>query len=149
MIDEGESLPQLVVIDGGKGQLGAALKSFDDLGIRNKVAIIGIAKRLEEIFFPGDSIPLYLDKRSESLKILQRARDEAHRFGITFHRQKRSKGSLNSELDQIDGIGPATRDKLLVHFKSLKRIKKASKEELEKILGKQNGAKIYIGLHSK
>ena len=149
LLEEEAPLPQLIVIDGGKGQLSSAVKSLDLLELRGKISIIGIAKRLEEIYFPEDSIPLYIDKRSESLKILQRARDEAHRFGITFHRQKRSKGSLNSELDQIDGIGPATRDKLLVHFKSLKRIKKASKEELEKILGKQNGAKIYIGLHSK
>jgi len=149
LLEEEAPLPQLIVIDGGKGQLSSAVKSLDLLELRGKISIIGIAKRLEEIYFPEDSIPIYIDKRSESLKILQRARDEAHRFGITFHRQKRSKGSLNSELDQIDGIGPATRDKLLVHFKSLKRIKKASKEELEKILGKQNGAKIYIGLHSK
>ena len=149
LLEEEASLPQLIVIDGGKGQLSSAVKSLDLLGLRGKISIVGIAKRLEEIYFPGDSIPLYLDKRSESLKVLQRARDEAHRFGITFHRQKRSKGSLNSKLDQITGIGPATRDKLLIHFKSLKRIREASKDELEKILGKQNGSKIYISLHSK
>ena len=149
LLEEEASLPQLIVIDGGKGQLSSAVKSLDLLGLRGKISIVGIAKRLEEIYFPEDSIPLYLDKRSESLKVLQRARDEAHRFGITFHRQKRSKESLNSKLDQITGIGPATRDKLLIHFKSLKRIREASKDELEKILGKQNGSKIYISLHSK
>ncbi len=148
LLEEEASLPQLIVIDGGKGQLSSAVKSLDLLGLRGKISIVGIAKRLEEIYFPGDSIPLYLDKRSESLKILQRARDEAHRFGITFHRQKRSKGSLNSKLDQIEGIGPATRDKLLAHFKSLKRIKEASKEAIENVLGKQKGSKIYTALHS-
>ena len=148
LLEEEASLPQLIVIDGGKGQLSSAVKSLDLLGLRGKISIVGIAKRLEEIYFPGDSIPLYLDKRSESLKILQRARDEAHRFGITFHRQKRSKGSLNSKLDQIEGIGPATRDKLLAHFKSLKRIKEASKEAIESVLGKQKGSKIYTALHS-
>ena len=148
LLEEEASLPQLIVIDGGKGQLSSAVKSLDLLGLRGKISIVGIAKRLEEIYFPGDSIPLYLDKRSESLKILQRARDEAHRFGITFHRQKRSKGSLNSKLDQIEGIGPATRDKLLAHFKSLKRIKDASKEAIESVLGKQKGSKIYTALHS-
>ena len=149
LLEEEASLPQLIVIDGGKGQLSSAVKSLDLLGLRGEISIVGIAKRLEEIYFPEDSIPLYLDKRSESLKVLQRARDEAHRFGVTFHRQKRSKGSLNSKLDQITGIGPATRDKLLIHFKSLKRIREASKDELKKILGKQNGSKIYISLHSK
>lgn len=148
LLEEEASLPQLIVIDGGKGQLSSAVKSLDLLGLRGKISIVGIAKRLEEIYFPEDSIPLYLDKRSESLKILQRARDEAHRFGITFHRQKRSKGSLNSKLDQIEGIGPATRDKLLAHFKSLKRIKEASKEAIVSVLGKQKGSKIYTALHS-
>jgi len=148
LLEEEASLPQLIVIDGGKGQLSSAVKSLDLLGLRGEISIVGIAKRLEEIYFPGDSIPLYLDKRSESLKILQRARDEAHRFGITFHRQKRSKRSLNSKLDQIEGIGPATRDKLLAHFKSLKRIKEASKEAIESVLGKQKGSKIYTALHS-
>jgi|TARA_B110000285_G_scaffold156214_1_gene174325 excinuclease ABC subunit C len=149
LIEEEASLPELIVIDGGKGQLSSALKSLDLLGLRGKISIIGIAKRLEEIYFPNDPVPLYLDKRSESLKILQRARDEAHRFGITFHRQKRSKGSLHSELDQISGVGPATRDKLLGHFKSLKRIKEASKANLEKVLGTRNGIKVYKGLHAK
>ena len=148
-MEEEASMPELIVIDGGKGQLSSAVKSLDLLGLRGKISIVGIAKRLEEIYFPEDPVPLYLDKRSESLKILQRARDEAHRFGITFHRQKRSKGSLHSELDQITGVGPATRDKLLGHFKSLKRIKKASKENLAKVLGKLNGDKVYNGLHTK
>ena len=149
LMEEEASMPELIVIDGGKGQLSSAVKSLDLLGLRGKISIVGIAKRLEEIYFPEDPVPLYLDKRSESLKILQRARDEAHRFGITFHRQKRSKGSLHSELDQITGVGPATRDKLLGHFKSLKRIKKASKENLAKVLGKPNGDKVYNGLHTK
>jgi len=149
LMEEEASMPELIVIDGGKGQLSSAVKSLDLLGLRGKISIVGIAKRLEEIYFPEDPVPLYLDKRSESLKILQRARDEAHRFGITFHRQKRSKGSLHSELDQITGVGPATRDKLLGHFKSLKRIKKASKENLAKVLGKLNGDKVYNGLHTK
>ena len=149
LMEEEASMPELIVIDGGKGQLSSAVKSLDLLGLRGKISIVGIAKRLEEIYFPEDPVPLYLDKRSESLKILQRARDEAHRFGITFHRQKRSKGSLHSELDQISGVGPATRDKLLGHFKSLKRIKKASKENLSKVLGKLNGDKVYNGLHTK
>ena len=139
--EEGLSLPQLIVIDGGKGQLSSAVKSLDLLGLRGKIAILGIAKRLEEIYFPGDSIPLYLDKKSESLKILQRARDEAHRFGISFHRNKRSQTSLSSKLDFIPGIGPATRDQLLSHFKSLKRIKEASQQEMSDLLGPQRGKK--------
>jgi excinuclease ABC subunit C len=147
LLEEEESLPQLIVIDGGKGQLSSAVKSLDLLGLRGKISIVGIAKRLEEIFFPGDSIPLYLDKKSESLKILQRARDEAHRFGITFHRKKRSKGSLTSELDQITGIGPATRTQLLTQFKSLKRIKAASQEEISQLLGPTKGIKIFKSLH--
>jgi excinuclease ABC subunit C len=135
LIDEGESLPQLVVIDGGKGQLAAALKSFDELGIRNKVAIIGIAKRLEELFYPDDPIPLYLDKKSETLKVIQRARDEAHRFGITHHRNKRSKNSLNSELERIPGIGEKTITDLMRKFKSLKRLKEAKKEDIIAVIG--------------
>jgi len=134
--DEGESLPQLIVIDGGKGQLSSALKSLDVLGLRNKIAIIGIAKRLEEIYYPNDSVPLYLDKRSESLKIIQQLRNEAHRFGITHHRNKRSKNALNNELEQISGIGKQTVVSLLKHFKSAKRVSLASIEELEKVVGK-------------
>ena len=146
LLEEDASLPQLIVIDGGKGQLSSAVKSLDILGLRGKISILGIAKRLEEIYFPNDSIPLYLDKKSESLKILQRARDEAHRFGIIFHRQKRSKSSLTSKLDVIPGIGPATREKLLSSLKSFRRIKSASKREVINILGKEKGAKIYEAL---
>ena len=146
LLEEDASLPQLIVIDGGKGQLSSAVKSLDILGLRGKISILGIAKRLEEIYFPNDSIPLYLDKKSESLKILQRARDEAHRFGIIFHRQKRSKSSLTSKLDIIPGIGPATREKLLSSLKSFKRIKSASKREVINILGKEKGARIYEAL---
>ena len=146
LLEEDASLPQLIVIDGGKGQLSSAVKSLDILGLRGKISILGIAKRLEEIYFPNDSIPLYLDKKSESLKILQRARDEAHRFGIIFHRQKRRKSSLTSKLDVIPGIGPATREKLLSSLKSFKRIKSASKREVINILGKEKGARIYEAL---
>ena len=135
LIDEGEDLPQLVVIDGGKGQLSAALEAFDLLGIRGKVAIIGIAKRLEEIYFPGDSTPIYLDKRSESLKVIQQMRNEAHRFGITHHRNKRSKAGTKSELHGIKGIGPKTAEEILKHFRSVKRARQASEEELAKIVG--------------
>ena len=142
LIDEGESLPQLVVIDGGKGQLAAALKSFDELGIRNKVAIVGIAKRLEELFYPDDPIPLYLDKKSETLKIIQRTRDEAHRFGITHHRNKRSKNSLNSELEEIPGIGEKTITDLMRKFKSLKRMKEAKLEEMVAVVGESRAKKI-------
>ena len=145
--EEASSLPQLIVIDGGKGQLSSAVKSLDLLGLRGKIAILGIAKRLEEIYFPDDSITLYLDKKSETLKILQRARDEAHRFGISFHRNKRSQTSLTSELDQIPGIGPATRDQLLTHFKSLKRIKQGTEKEMIALLGPQKGQKIFQALH--
>ena len=145
--EEASSLPQLIVIDVGKGQLSSAVKSLELLGLRGKIAILGIAKRLEEIYFPDDSIPLYLDKKSETLKILQRARDEAHRFGISFHRNKRSQTSLTSELDQIPGIGPATRDQLLTHFKSLKRIKQGTEKEMIALLGPQKGQKIFQALH--
>ena len=140
--EEDKPLPQLIVIDGGKGQLSSAVKSLNILGLRNKIAIIGIAKRLEEIYYPNDSIPLYLDKTSESLKIIQRLRDEAHRFGITHHRNKRSKAALNNELDQISGIGKQTIVSLMKHFKSVKRIKLASFEEIEKIIGANRAKKI-------
>ena len=143
LLEEDSPLPQLIVIDGGKGQLSSALKSLDILGLRGKISILGIAKRLEEIYFPNDTIPLYLDKKSETLRILQRARDEAHRFGITFHKKKRSKKSLNSLLDSVPGIGPATRDKLLSNLKSFKRIKAASENEIKLILGDDKGKKIF------
>ncbi len=136
LLDENEPLPQLIIIDGGKGQLGAALKALEKLNLRGKIAIVGIAKRLEEIFFPGDSIPIYLDKRSESLKVIQFMRNEAHRFGITHHRNRRSKGAFVSELEGIPGIGETTFKKLMTTFKSVSGIKKASKEALEQCIGK-------------
>jgi excinuclease ABC subunit C len=136
LIAENQSLPQLIIIDGGKGQLSAAVKSLEKLGIRKQLTIIGIAKKLEEIYFPGDTIPLYLNKKSESLKIIQQARDEAHRFGITHHRNKRSGESTKTILDDIVGIGPATIGILLTNFKSVKRIKEANQEQLETLVGK-------------
>lgn len=134
MLDEGTPLPQLVIIDGGKGQLSSAMKSLKKLGIDDKLTVIGIAKRLEELFYPGDQYPLYLDKRSESLKIIQQLRDEAHRFGITFHRNKRDKGTLVTELTDIPGIGKTTATNLLRQFKSVKRIRDAEDDELSKLL---------------
>ena len=146
LMDEGKELPQLIVIDGGKGQLGSAVQILNDLKIHD-VAIIGIAKRLEEIFFPGDSVPLYLDKNSESLKIIQHLRNEAHRFGITFHRNKRSSAFLKSELDDINGIGEATVKKMLTAFQSIESIKNASFDELTKVLGKAK-AKVVLDYFS-
>ena len=142
MKDEGQSLPQLIVIDGGKGQLSSALKSLDKLELRGKIAIVGIAKRLEELFYPNDPIPLYLDKKSETLKIIQQLRNEAHRFGITFHRDKRSKEALDSALESIPGIGEKTVVELLKKFKSLKRISEASFEDLEAVIGPSKAQKI-------
>ena len=147
--DEGQDLPQLIVIDGGKGQLSASLKSLDVLGLRNKIAIIGIAKRLEEIYYPGDSVPMYLDKTSESLKIIQQLRNEAHRFSISHHRNKRSKGALTNELEEISGIGKQTIVSLLKHFKSVKRIKLAPLTEIESVIGKNRAAIIYNYLQIK
>lgn len=136
LTEEGETLPQLIVIDGGKGQLSSAMNSLKKLGIEKLVTVIGIAKRLEEIYYPGDSLPLYIDKKSESLKIIQHLRDEAHRFGITFHRKKRDKGTLKSELEEIEGIGKTTVEKLLSKFKSVKKIREASDEQLTEVLNK-------------
>ena len=147
MLDEQQPLPQLIVIDGGKGQLSSALKALEQLELRGKIAIIGIAKRLEEIYFPEDSVPLYLDKRSETLRIIQQLRDEAHRFGITFHRQKRSKSAIVSELDKVEGIGDKTKESLLQHFKSVKRIQESSLEELQQVAGFR-GKKVYEYFHS-
>ncbi|MDO6817891.1 excinuclease ABC subunit UvrC [Zobellia sp. 1_MG-2023] len=147
LLAEAEPLPQLIVIDGGKGQLSSALKSLDLLGLRGKIAIIGIAKRLEEIYFPEDPIPLYLDKKSESLKIVQQLRNEAHRFGITFHRNKRSKAAINSKLESIEGIGEKTAEELLKKFKSVKRIKEASMENLTETVGLSRAKKIYEAFH--
>ena len=149
LVEEGESLPQLIIIDGGKGQLSSALKSLDILGLRGKIAIVGIAKRLEEIYFPEDPIPLYLDKKSESLKVIQFLRNEAHRFGITFHRNKRSKGAIKSGLDAIPGVGPKTKETLLKKFKSFKRIKEATENDLIFVLGKSKGTQLYQFLQSK
>jgi excinuclease ABC subunit C len=134
MLDEGTELPQLIIIDGGKGQLSSAMKSLRLLGIDKQVTVIGIAKRLEELYYPGDQYPLYLDKRSETLKVIQQLRDEAHRFGITFHRKKRDAGTLVTELDLIDGIGKTTSGKLLKYFKSVKKVREATEEELKEIV---------------
>ena len=135
MMQEGQSLPQLVVVDGGKGQLSSAVEAFDEMGIRGTVALVGIAKRLEEIYFPGDSVPLYIDKNSETLRVVQHLRDEAHRFGITHHRNRRSKSALVGELDGIKGIGPRTAEALLVHFKSVKRLREASEADIAAVIG--------------
>lgn len=140
--DENLSLPQLIVIDGGKGQLSAALKALEKLNLRGEIAILGIAKRLEEIYFPGDKYPLYLDKRSETLKIVQRLRDEAHRFGITHHRNRRSKGTFKSELENITGIGQATIKDLLSKFKSVKKVKEATEQQLIDAVGPSKTKKI-------
>jgi excinuclease ABC subunit C len=142
-LNEGSPLPQLIVIDGGKGQLHAAVDSLQKIGLYGKIAVIGIAKRLEEIYFPEDPIPLYLDKNSETLNLIQQLRDEAHRFGITFHRQKRSKSQLTSEFDNIKVIGTETRKKLLTHFKSIKRLKEADEKEIIEVVGESKG-KIVI-----
>ncbi len=143
LLDEKQSLPQLIVIDGGKGQLSAALKSLEELNLRGKIAIVGIAKRLEELFYPDDPIPLYLNKKSETLKIIQQLRNEAHRFGIEHHRNKRSKNALNTELETIPGIGDKTVVQLLKHFKSAKRISYAKLDELEEVVGISKAKKIY------
>ncbi|AMM50646.1 excinuclease ABC subunit C [Rufibacter sp. DG15C] len=136
LLDEGTPLPQLIIVDGGKGQLGMGVKALKDLGIYSQVAIVGIAKRLEEIFYPGDTLPLYIDKKSESLRLIQRIRNEAHRFAITFHRSLRDAGTLQTELTQIKGLGPATAEKLLTKFKSVKKIAELSQQELEAEVGK-------------
>jgi excinuclease ABC subunit C len=142
LIDENEPLPQLIIIDGGKGQLSSALKSVDALGLRGKIAIVGIAKRLEELFYPGDSAPLYLDKKSETLKVIQFLRNEAHRFGITHHRDKRSKAALTNSLESIPGIGEKTMITLLKHFKSVKRLQLASEKEISDVVGLSKAKKI-------
>ncbi len=142
MLDEKQPLPQLIIIDGGKGQLSSSLKSLDKLQLRGKIAIIGIAKRLEELFYPEDPIPLYLDKKSETLKVIQQLRNEAHRFGIEFHRNKRSKEALNTALETIPGIGEKTVIELLKHFKSTKRITQAGFDEISKVVGPSKAKKI-------
>ncbi len=148
VLEENQPLPQLIVIDGGKGQLSAALESLEKLGLRGKIGIIGIAKKLEEIYFPNDSIPMYLDKRSETLKTIQQIRDEAHRFGITHHRNKRDKGTLKTELTEIKGISTATAQKLLSHFKSVKKIKEAQEFEVAEIIG-ESKAKALIAYYNQ
>lgn len=142
LLAEGQTLPQLVIIDGGKGQLGAAVKSLEALGLLGQMTVVGIAKRLEEIFFPGDSVPLYINKKSESLKLIQQARNEAHRFAITFHRNQRSKDFTKTELEDIPGIGSKTAEKLLKHFGSVRKMREASAEEVEAAIGKGAAAKV-------
>jgi excinuclease ABC subunit C len=149
LLDENQPLPNLIIIDGGKGQLSSALKIIDELGLRGKIAIIGIAKRLEELFYPGDSVPLYLDKKSETLKVIQQLRNEAHRFGITHHRDKRSKSSLVSSMDNITGIGEKTMETLIKHFKSVKRLKLASEKDIEAVIGLSRAKKIIEYYKSK
>lgn len=142
LLEEDQDLPQLIVVDGGKGQLSSAVKSLDVLGLRGRIAIIGIAKRLEEIYYPEDPIPLYLDKKSETLKIIQQLRNEAHRFGINHHRNRRSKSALQTELTDIPGIGEKTLVSLLKKFRSVKRIKEATFEDLEQLIGTDKARKI-------
>jgi len=148
LLFEGQDFPQLIVIDGGKGQLHAAVDALGELDLYGKIPIIGIAKRLEEIYFPHDPVPLYLDKNSESLKIIQQLRDEAHRFGITFHRQKRSSQQIVSELDNVKGIGEVAKEKLLKKYKSVKKIKETPTDELIKIIGKRRTTLLQKGLDS-
>ena len=148
LLDEGETLPQLIIIDGGKGQLSAAIESLVKLDLYGKIGIIGIAKRLEEIYFPGDSLPIYLDKRSESLKLIQRLRDEAHRFGITKHRDRRSKDAIRSELTDIKGVGMHTTQALIHHFKTVQAVKEASLEELQKAVNNKMALAVYNHFHS-
>lgn len=147
LVNEGEELPQLVIVDGGKGQLSAAVEAFDEMGLRGKIALVGIAKRLEEIYFPGDSVPLYIDKNSESLRVVQHLRDEAHRFGITHHRNRRSKGQIHSTFDDIKGIGDVTRDTLLRHFRSLKRVREAYIDEIAALIGPAKARIVVDGLN--
>lgn len=149
LVAEGEPLPQLVIVDGGKGQLSAAVEAFDAMGLRGKIALVGIAKRLEEIYFPGDSVPLYIDKNSESLRVVQHLRDEAHRFGITHHRNRRSKGQTHSALDDIRGIGNVSRETLLRHFRSLKRVKDATIDEIAAVMGPAKARLIFDALHAE
>ena len=147
LLAEDQPLPQLIIVDGGKGQLSSGLKALERLGLRGKIAIIGIAKRLEEIYYPGDPVPLYLDKKSETLKITQYLRNEAHRFGITFHRNKRSKSAIQSELEQIPDIGKQTITTLLRKFKSAKRVKEASLKDLKEAIGHSRAVKVYQFYH--
>ena len=149
MLEEEKPLPQLVVLDGGKGQLSAAMEAIDGLELRGKVAVISIAKRLNEVYFPGDSVPLFIDKNSETLKVIQRLRDEAHRFGIKHHRNKRSKSQIHSQLDDIQGVGEKTKQLLLKHFKSVKRLSEAPAEEIINLIGQSRGEKVINALKQK
>ncbi|MDB5282016.1 MAG: excinuclease subunit, partial [Bacteroidota bacterium] len=146
MLDEGQDLPQLIIVDGGKGQLSSAVNSLQKLGLYGKIPIVGIAKKLEEIYFPEDSLPLYINKKSESLKLIQRMRDEAHRFGITHHRQRRSKSSLVSELTAIKGIGEKTFDLLLKKYRSIKKLKEVPFDELKEVIGESKANLLVEGL---
>lgn len=148
LLEEKTELPQVVIVDGGKGQLSSAMISIEKLGLQNKIQLVGIAKRLEELYFPGDPMPLYLDKKSETLRVIQQMRDEVHRFGITHHRKKREKGTIKSELDEIKGIGPATAQTLLRAFKSVKNIRQATIAELEAAIGKSKAGLIINHLHT-
>ena len=147
LMNEGSELPQLIVVDGGKGQLSAAVEALEAMGLRGVIAVAGIAKRLEEIYFPGDSIPLYIDKNSETLRVVQHMRDEAHRFGITHHRNRRSKSQTVSMLDSVPGVGPKTRDTLLTHFRSLKRVREADLDELAAVVGPSKASIVFNALH--
>lgn len=142
-----DDLPQLIVIDGGKGQLSAAVETLESIGLRGTIAVVGIAKRLEEIYFPGDSVPLYIDKNSESLRVIQQLRDEAHRFGITHHRNRRSKSQITSELDSIPGVGPKTKQLLVKQFRSVAKMKLATIQELSAAVGPAKAAAVYTALH--
>ena len=144
VLEEQTDMPDLIVIDGGKGQLSAACDALKALNLYGKVPIIGIAKRLEEIYYPEDNLPLYIDKKSESLKLIQRIRDEAHRFAITYHRDKRSRNSLISELENVEGIGKKTAAKLLKHFKGVSKIREASVDEVTEVVGKDRANKLKV-----
>jgi excinuclease ABC subunit C len=149
MIDEDQKLPQLVIIDGGKGQLSSAMKSIEKLGLNGKMAVIGIAKRLEELYYPDDSLPLYIDKKSETLKLIQKLRDEAHRFGLSFHRKLRSKSALVSELDDIKGIGEETKKEILTTYKTLSNLKNANLDELKASFGNHKACILYEFLNKE
>lgn len=147
LLEEEQALPQLLVVDGGKGQLSAAIEALEELGLHGTIAAIGMAKQLNEVYFPGDQLPFYIDKNSESLRVIQRLRDEAHRFAITFHRKQRGKSQIHSALDEISGIGPKTKELLLKHFKSLKRIRESSVDDLAAVIGPKKAQSLYDQLH--
>jgi excinuclease ABC subunit C len=148
LLEENQTLPNLIIVDGGKGQLSSAVESLKELGIYGKVPIIGIAKRLEELYYPEDELPLYIDKKSETLRIIQQLRDEAHRFGITHHRKRRSNNTLVTELENIKGVGPETAKALLLELKSVKKIKEASLALIVDIVGESKGKLVYAHFHS-